>query len=72
MYKKRVCIIGGGPAGLVSLKNILSSDNLTGTLYEKGDDVGGVWNYKQNSKPRPCGENGMNPEDVPTMYDNLM
>ncbi len=82
MSKKSVCIIGGGPAGLVSLKSVLQSDHLTGTLFEQKDDVGGLWHYKQGEKVFQVSkkilkgeivENGVNenPECTTTMYDDL-
>lgn len=83
MSKKSVCIIGGGPAGLVSLKTVLQSSNLTGTLFEQKDDVGGVWHYKKGKKFYKVseknlsggggGRNGENedPECTTTMYDDL-
>jgi cation diffusion facilitator CzcD-associated flavoprotein CzcO len=40
----KVLIIGAGPAGLVSYRNLTvhgKFDNVT--VYERRDDVGGVW-----------------------------
>lgn len=45
-YETRVCIIGGGPSGLCSLRHILSSArNIQVLLFEQQADIGGVWNY---------------------------
>lgn len=77
-----MCIIGGGPAGLVSLKTVLQSSHLTGTLFEQKDDVGGIWHYRQGEKVFHVSrknikggvlENGKNedPECTTTMYDDL-
>lgn len=41
---KRVLIIGGGPTGLVSLRNLKERGSFDSVeLYERRDDVGGVW-----------------------------
>lgn len=39
---ERVCIVGAGVAGLVSAK-VLRDDGFDVTVFEKADDVGGVW-----------------------------
>jgi cation diffusion facilitator CzcD-associated flavoprotein CzcO len=41
--KKRVCIIGGGAAGLVTLRHVKESGTLSGTLFEMSGNIGGVW-----------------------------
>lgn len=42
----RVCIIGGGPAGLCSLRHILSSSqDIQVALFEQQAGIGGVWNF---------------------------
>ncbi|ODN04095.1 Flavin-containing monooxygenase FMO GS-OX1 [Orchesella cincta] len=46
MFDLRVCIIGAGPSGLCSLRNVLaSSKNIGVTLFEQQEDIGGLWNY---------------------------
>jgi len=46
MCDLRVCIIGAGPSGLCSLRNVLSSSkSINVTLFEQQDDIGGLWNY---------------------------
>lgn len=48
--KTRVLIVGGGPAGIVSLRNFLQDEGdhsgqpgLEAVLYERRENVGGVW-----------------------------
>lgn len=43
----RVCIIGAGASGLVSIKNCLD-ENLVPVCYEKTSDIGGLWNYRKD------------------------
>ena len=44
MAPKRVLVIGGGPAGLVSLRNLTEIGQFERVeLAERRDDVGGVW-----------------------------
>lgn len=45
--KKRVCIIGAGAAGLVGIRHVSKSPELTGTVFEETDSIGGVWFYKE-------------------------
>ncbi|KAK5107062.1 hypothetical protein LTR62_001912 [Meristemomyces frigidus] len=40
---KKVCIIGAGPAGLVTAKTLLDTSNFAVALYEKSDRIGGIW-----------------------------
>lgn len=41
---QRVLVIGGGPSGLVTLRNMIERGGFTHVeLYERRDDVGGVW-----------------------------
>ncbi|ODN02510.1 Senecionine N-oxygenase [Orchesella cincta] len=75
--KKKVCIVGGGPSGIVSLKRVLESPFLTGTIIEQKDDIGGLWYYKREkgfaASPRNMSGDGASPdpESTTTMYDNL-
>lgn len=46
----KVLIVGGGPAGIVSLRNFLQDESAEGgkkgldaVLYERREEVGGVW-----------------------------
>lgn len=57
----RVCVIGGGAAGLIS-SQVLKDRGISFQCYEKSAYCGGVWNYWGNTK---AGENG-NP-----MYKSL-
>lgn len=41
---RTVAVIGGGAAGLAALRQMLSR-GLDATLFERADDVGGLWNY---------------------------
>lgn len=45
--RRRICIIGGGASGLVSIKNCLD-ENLIPICYEKSSDIGGLWNYRED------------------------
>ncbi|CAL8107660.1 unnamed protein product [Orchesella dallaii] len=76
--KKKVAIVGGGPSGLVSLRRVLDSFSLIGTLIEQKDDVGGIWYYKDEKKFPASSQNSTdslddldNPENTTAMYDNL-
>jgi thioredoxin reductase len=48
-----VAIIGGGPAGLVSLKTLLEHGVEHVALFEETDRVGGLWNTAASSSARP-------------------
>ncbi|XP_076824582.1 flavin-containing monooxygenase 5-like isoform X1 [Clavelina lepadiformis] len=50
---KRVCIIGAGFSGLTAIKCCLD-ENLTPVCYEKGNDIGGLWNYQESEKDAAC------------------
>ncbi|KAK0280140.1 hypothetical protein LTR35_008291 [Friedmanniomyces endolithicus] len=41
--RKRVCIIGAGPAGLVAAKTVHQTGRFTLTIYEKSPRIGGLW-----------------------------
>ncbi|TFK24577.1 FAD/NAD(P)-binding domain-containing protein [Coprinopsis marcescibilis] len=48
---KRVLVIGGGPSGLVALRNLVEQGRFeTIQLVERRDDIGGVWYYEDPSK----------------------
>ncbi|MEM7115057.1 MAG: NAD(P)-binding domain-containing protein [Chloroflexota bacterium] len=47
--QKKVAIVGGGISGLFSLKTMLE-DGHQAILYEKSDQVGGVWSYQQKKR----------------------
>ncbi|XP_076099668.1 dimethylaniline monooxygenase [N-oxide-forming] 2-like isoform X1 [Mytilus galloprovincialis] len=49
MTKKKVCVIGAGVAGLAGIKNSLD-EGMEPVCFEKDDEVGGLWNYKDESK----------------------
>lgn len=44
----KVCIIGAGACGLLSIKNCLE-ENLQPVCYEKTEDIGGLWNYRNDN-----------------------
>lgn len=44
--KKRICVVGAGPAGLVMAKSLLEEGHEP-VVYEAGDTFGGVWNLKE-------------------------
>ncbi|XP_060070492.1 dimethylaniline monooxygenase [N-oxide-forming] 2-like [Ylistrum balloti] len=47
---KRVAVIGAGISGLSTLTNLLSLDRkYIPTCFERGSDVGGVWQYNENT-----------------------
>lgn len=43
MQAKKVCIIGGGPGGLLALRHLYGQAEVD--LYEAQDDIGGMWLY---------------------------
>ncbi|CAL8069303.1 unnamed protein product [Orchesella dallaii] len=75
--KKNVCIVGGGPSGIVSLKRILETSSLTGKIIEQKSDIGGIWNYNRDKKFTASTRNmsgdtvSPDPENTTTMYDDL-
>ncbi|CAL8069305.1 unnamed protein product [Orchesella dallaii] len=75
LNKKKVCIVGGGQSGLVSLKRILESPFLTGTIIEQKDNIGGLWYYNGikefSASSRNMGKTLPDPENTTSMYDNL-
>ncbi|KAL4063751.1 hypothetical protein V8B97DRAFT_1893959 [Scleroderma yunnanense] len=57
-HPKRILIIGGGPCGLVTLRNCLHRGEFTDVqLVERRDNIGGVWYH---ADPAEC----VNHEDV--------
>ncbi|RWS11260.1 flavin-containing monooxygenase FMO GS-OX-like 2, partial [Dinothrombium tinctorium] len=44
--KMRVCVVGGGAAGLCAARHLLArSDRFDFVVYEQTDKIGGTWNY---------------------------
>ncbi|KAH9475734.1 Thiol-specific monooxygenase [Psilocybe cubensis] len=55
---RRILVIGGGPSGLVTLRNIRERGNFNHVeLYERRDDVGGVWFLDEGSDTFPVSDN---------------
>ncbi|KIK66724.1 hypothetical protein GYMLUDRAFT_238960 [Collybiopsis luxurians FD-317 M1] len=60
VHPKRILVIGGGPVGLVTLRNLIERGNFEQVdLVERRDDVGGVWylddsasEEDKNTRPR--------------------
>ncbi|XP_038047302.1 flavin-containing monooxygenase 5-like isoform X2 [Patiria miniata] len=47
--RKTVAVIGCGVSGLAAVKCCLD-EGLQPTCFERSDDLGGLWNYRENSK----------------------
>ncbi|KAK5175386.1 uncharacterized protein LTR77_000525 [Saxophila tyrrhenica] len=47
---KSLCIVGGGPAGLVAAKTFIQTEQFNVTVYEKNDRIGGIWALDRESK----------------------
>ena len=45
--KKRICVVGAGPAGLVMAKSLLEEGHEP-VVYEAADTFGGVWNLREH------------------------
>ncbi len=45
MKKKRICVVGAGPSGLVMAKSLLEEGHQP-IIYDAQDALGGVWNLK--------------------------
>ncbi|KAJ6617707.1 hypothetical protein B0H10DRAFT_2164370 [Mycena sp. CBHHK59/15] len=51
---RRILVVGGGPCGLVSLRNLIDSGQFDEVvLAERRDDVGGVWYLEDVPKSTP-------------------
>lgn len=46
MQKRRVCVIGAGPSGITTLKNLID-EGLDVTCYDANERVGGNWLYSE-------------------------
>jgi cation diffusion facilitator CzcD-associated flavoprotein CzcO len=44
--RPRICIVGGGAAGLAAAKACVRK-GWTPTIFERADSIGGVWNYRE-------------------------
>lgn len=61
---KKVCVIGAGPSGLTTIKQLLDEGHRP-VCYEKEDDIGGVFNYGND-------KNGVYDNTVLTISNYLM
>lgn len=62
----KVAIIGSGGAGIITSR-ILQKNNITNIkIFEKNDDIGGVWNYNNNKNNKNAENKRKNP-----MYKHL-
>jgi hypothetical protein len=51
---KRVCVIGAGPAGLVTAKTFLQKGGYHLTVFEASDRVGGMWRVRPGEHGEKC------------------
>ncbi|TFK73464.1 FAD/NAD(P)-binding domain-containing protein [Pluteus cervinus] len=71
VQRKRICVIGAGPAGLAALKTVQDSPQYkagrwTVDAYESRDDIGGVWLPAPPTTPPNSSEVPLTP-----LYDSL-
>jgi cation diffusion facilitator CzcD-associated flavoprotein CzcO len=45
----RVCIIGAGPSGITAAKHLLQVEHTNFVIYEKKNQVGGIWVYSSDT-----------------------
>lgn len=45
----RVCIIGAGPSGITAAKHLLQVEHTNFVIYEKKNQVGGIWVYSPDA-----------------------
>jgi cation diffusion facilitator CzcD-associated flavoprotein CzcO len=50
MTRERICVIGGGAAGLVAISKLLQSNKFEIQCFEKGNALGGVWDYSESDQ----------------------
>jgi len=51
--KRRICIIGAGPRGLVALRHLTSDSDNEVVAFEAKDDIGGLWYYQDANTVDP-------------------
>jgi hypothetical protein len=51
---KRVCVIGAGPAGLVTAKTFLQKGGYHVTVFEASDRIGGMWRVRPGEHGEKC------------------
>jgi cation diffusion facilitator CzcD-associated flavoprotein CzcO len=50
MTRERICVIGGGAAGLVAISKLLQSKNFEIQCFEQKSALGGVWDYSETDQ----------------------
>lgn len=51
---KTVCVVGAGPAGLVTAKSLLQCGGYSVTVYEAADRIGGMWRGRSGEFGDKC------------------
>ena len=46
---ERICVIGAGPSGITTAKNLLDQGFSNLVIYDRGQEVGGNWVFDMNS-----------------------
>lgn len=65
--KRRIAIIGGGVAGLIVARHVISRPEIYSlSLFEQTDKIGGTWVYTDETE---CDEHGLPVHS--SMYKNL-
>uniref|UniRef100_A0A7S0EW92 Flavin-containing monooxygenase n=1 Tax=Hanusia phi TaxID=3032 RepID=A0A7S0EW92_9CRYP len=67
---KRVAIIGAGAAGLATAKQMRLAGHEV-TVFEQTGEVGGVWQYSNETESDPLGKVGVQGRVHSSMYENL-
>ena len=45
--KRKVCVIGAGPSGITTIKNLLD-EGIHVVVFDRNTEVGGNWIYNEN------------------------
>jgi len=46
---KKICIVGAGPSGIMAARHLSEIPNTEITVFEAGNDIGGLWNYNEKN-----------------------